>query len=121
MKNDLCKTSVYPNPLSLEVESETLKHLLLNKFAVEASVDFQVSITVDSLDWINFEVRDCTKADYTICKGYSYTSKGVCIEPHDVPNPLSDVTVFTISQLHKINCFVEDYIRKLHRERRCLR
>lgn len=120
MKNDLCKTSVYPNPLSLEVESETLKHLLLNKFAVEASVDFQVSITAYSSDWINFEVKDCTKADYTICKGYSYISKGVCIEPHDVPNPLSDVTVFTIPQLYKINCFVEDYVRKLHKERRCL-
>ena len=50
MKNDLSKTSVYLSPLSLEVESETLKHLLLNKFAAEASVDFQVSITVDSLD-----------------------------------------------------------------------
>ena len=107
--------------IDLTIYAEDLKHQLLSQFVTDQVVDFQVSITVDSLDWINFEVRDCTKADYTICKGYSYTSKGVCIEPHDVPNPLSDVTVFTISQLHKINCFVEDYIRKLHRERRCLR
>ena len=56
MKNDLCKTSVYPNPLSLEVESETLKHLLLNKFANNTMIDLQVSITAYSLDWLNFEV-----------------------------------------------------------------
>ena len=120
MKNKLGGTVNSLTPIDLERESETLKQLLLNKFTTEASVDFQVSITADSLDWINFEVRDCTKADYTICKGYSYISKGVCIEPHDVPNPLSDITVFTIPQLYKINCFVEDYIRKLHKERRYL-
>lgn len=106
--------------IDLTTYAEDLKHQLLNKFAIDQAVDFQVSITAESLDWMNFEVRDCTRADYTICKGYSYTSKGVCIEPHDVPNPLSDATVFTISQLHKINCFVEDYIRKLQKERRCL-
>ena len=94
--------------VDLTTYAEDLKHQLLNQFTTNQAVDFQVSITADSLDWINFEVRD-------------YISKGVCIEPHDVPNPLSDVTVFTIPQLHKINCFVEDYIRKLHRERRCLR
>lgn len=104
----------------LTTYAEDLKHQLLNRFATNQEVDFQVSITAYSSDWINFEVKDCTKANYTICKGYSYTSKGVYIEPHDVLNPLSDVTVFTISQLHKINCFVEDYIRKLHKERRCL-
>lgn len=107
--------------VDLTTYAEDLKHQLLNQFTTDQAVDFQVSITADSLDWINFEVKDCTKANYTICKGYSYTSKGVCIEPHDVPNPLSDITVFTIPQLYKINCFVEDYIRKLHKERRCLR
>jgi hypothetical protein len=120
MKNDLCKTSVYPNPLSLEVESETLKHLLLNKFANNTMIDLQVSITAYSLDWLNFEVKDCTKANYTICKGFMYTSRGIKVEPHAFPKSLADVTVFSLSQLHKINCFVEDYIRKLHKERRCL-
>lgn len=106
--------------IDLTTYAEDLKRQLLNQFATDQVVDFQVSITADSLDWINFEVKDCTKANYTICKGYSYTSKGVYIEPHDVPNPLSDVTVFTIPQLYKINRFVEDYIRELHKERRCL-
>lgn len=100
--------------------SEDLKSQLLHQFAVDQTVDFQVSITAYDLDWINFEVKDCTKGDYVICKGSCSTSGGYRLDPREVLSPLADYTVFTIPQLYKINCFVEDFIRKLQKERRCL-